>query len=122
MKIKNSRFSIESYLQCNVLIEILQEFKIEQVDLVIDNIPGIADVQDLPPTPPSSGCSDNESSGSASCSPKHIETHGTVIPVHQNVRGVQVHPKVYLANSTITTHTATRHPIHTPLISCQPVS
>ncbi|XP_012279781.1 cyclic AMP response element-binding protein A [Orussus abietinus] len=67
----------------------------------------------LPPTPPSSASSDSEGTVSASCSPERRDSQGHV----QNLRGLLT-PRLWVTNGT---HThATRQPIHTPLISCQP--
>lgn len=71
--------------------------------------------QGLPPTPPSSASSDSEGTASASCSPERRDSQSSAHA--QNLRGMLT-PRLYITN---TTHT-TRQPIHTPLISCQPVS
>lgn len=87
----------------------------------------------LPPTPPSSASSDSEGTVSASCSPERRDNHnnnnnsGNI----QSLRGFLQHqPRLYVtgsanANSNSNnsqTASSTRQPIHTPLISCQPVS
>ncbi|XP_033216870.1 cyclic AMP response element-binding protein A-like [Belonocnema kinseyi] len=72
--------------------------------------------QTLPPTPPSSASSDSEGTASASCSPERRD-HRNSAHV-QNLRGLLT-PRLYVSNG-IHTHTTTRQPIHTPLISCQP--
>ena len=80
--------------------------------------------QELPPTPPSSASSDSEGTVSASCSPERRNSHGSVHQHVQNLRGF-LQPRLYVtANGTIGQHgtASTRQPIHTPLISCQPVS
>lgn len=68
--------------------------------------------QGLPPTPPSSASSDSEGTASASCSPERRDSQTST----QNLRGLLA-PRLYVTNGTHTT----RQPIHTPLISCQPV-
>lgn len=68
----------------------------------------------LPPTPPSSASSDSEGAVSASCSPERRNSHSV-----QNIRGL--HPRLYLSSGTGHGH-STRQPIHTSLISCQPVN
>ncbi|XP_043468756.1 cyclic AMP response element-binding protein A [Leptopilina heterotoma] len=72
--------------------------------------------QALPPTPPSSASSDSEGTASASCSPERREPQSSTHV--QNLRGLLT-PRLYVSNG-IHTHTTTRQPIHTPLISCQP--
>lgn len=67
--------------------------------------------QGLPPTPPSSISSDSEGTASASCSPERRDSQTCT----QNLRGLLA-PRLYVTNNT-----HTRQPIHTPLISCQPV-
>ncbi|XP_051155600.1 cyclic AMP response element-binding protein A [Leptopilina boulardi] len=73
--------------------------------------------QVLPPTPPSSASSDSEGTASASCSPERRDPQSSSTHV-QNLRGLLT-PRLYVSNG-IHTHTTTRQPIHTPLISCQP--
>ncbi|KOX71103.1 Cyclic AMP-responsive element-binding protein 3-like protein 1 [Melipona quadrifasciata] len=70
--------------------------------------------QGLPPTPPSSASSDSEGTASASCSPERRDSQSSAHA--QNLRGLLT-PRLYITNSTHTT----RQPIHTPLISCQPL-
>lgn len=74
--------------------------------------------QSLPPTPPSSNNSDSESGSnggvSASCSPIRRADNNNICTV-PNIRGIYG-PRLYVTNG----HT-TRQPIHTSLISCQPV-
>ena len=73
--------------------------------------------QTLPPTPPSSASSDSEGTASASCSPQRRDHQ---ISAHvQNLKGLLT-PRLYVSNG-IHAHVTTRQPIHTPLISCQPV-
>lgn len=74
--------------------------------------------QGLPPTPPSSASSDSEGTASASCSPERRDSQSSSGHV-QNLRGL-LGPRLYVTNGNHT-HT-TRQPIHTSLISCQPVS
>lgn len=69
----------------------------------------------LPPTPPSSASSDSEGP-SLSCSPKHRNIIQNPTHVH-NIRGY-LNPRLYVT----TTGPSARQPIHTSLISCQPVS
>ncbi|KAF3419801.1 hypothetical protein E2986_08211 [Frieseomelitta varia] len=71
--------------------------------------------QGLPPTPPSSASSDSEGTASASCSPERRDSQSSAHA--QNLRGLLT-PRLYITNGTHTT----RQPIHTPLISCQPIS
>lgn len=71
--------------------------------------------QGLPPTPPSSASSDSEGTASASCSPERRDSQSSAHA--QNLRGMLT-PRLYITNATHTT----RQSIHTPLISCQPVS
>ena len=73
--------------------------------------------QGLPPTPPSSASSDSEGTVSTSCSPERRDSQSSSGHV-QNLRGL-LGPRLYVTNGSHT-HT-TRQPIHTSLISCQPV-
>jgi hypothetical protein len=99
-----------------------QEIKVETLELPCeDDAIDQTSSQDLPPTPPSSASSDSEGTVSASCSPERRDSHGSVHV--QSLRGF-LQPRLYVtANGAIGQHgTSTRQPIHTPLISCQPVS
>ncbi|XP_014207638.1 cyclic AMP response element-binding protein A [Copidosoma floridanum] len=103
------------------------ELKVEAVDLpceyeTIEHKSTEESQELLPPTPPSTSCSDSESTVSASCSPERRDSHGSVhAHHHQNLRGC-LQPRLYVTTSaTAGQHsTTTRQPIHTPLISCQP--
>lgn len=78
------------------------------------------DRQGLPPTPPSSASSDSEGAASASFSPDRR--------VSESLRGLLA-PRFSGVSGSVGTNRGchvhgghvTRQPIHTPLISCQPV-
>lgn len=72
--------------------------------------------QGLPPTPPSSAGSDSEGAASVSCSPERRDSRN--LTHQQNIRGL-LGPRLYVTNGG---HShITRQPIHTSLISTQPV-
>ncbi|XP_011872569.1 PREDICTED: cyclic AMP response element-binding protein A [Vollenhovia emeryi] len=93
--------------------EYYQNMEIEEYDVACEGKEATlhASRQGLPPTPPSSVNSDSEGTASASCSPERRDSQTCT----QNLRGLLA-PRLYVTNGT---H-ATRQPIHTPLISCQP--
>lgn len=97
-----------------VVVIRLQNMDIEEYGVVCERKEATlhASRQGLPPTPPSSISSDSEGTASASCSPERRDSQTCT----QNLRGLLA-PRLYVTNGTHTT----RQPIHTPLISCQPV-
>lgn len=95
---------------------IYQSMEVEEYGVPCEEYEGSrASRQSLPPTPPSSASSDSEGTASASCSPERRDSQNS--SHSQNIRGLLT-PRLYVTNATHTT----RQPIHTPLISCQPVS
>lgn len=97
-----------------VILNYFQNMEIEEYGVICEGKETTlrASRQGLPPTPPSSASSDSEGTASASCSPERRDSQTST----QNLRGLLA-PRLYVTNGTHTT----RQPIHTPLISCQPV-
>ncbi|XP_043267287.1 cyclic AMP response element-binding protein A [Venturia canescens] len=96
--------------------EYYQSMELDEFDVKCEESEASVDGsrQGLPPTPPSSASSDSEGTASASCSPERRESSSGHV---QNLRGLLA-PRLYVTNGN---HThATRQPIHTSLISCQP--